>query len=213
MYRKEELRMKLQVDCLAVSGAHAPLLLATSLTARTGEVTLVAGDPGHGQIALALALGGRLAPSSGGIRIEGVHDAARLRSHVALVDVPDVTEPEEGLSVRAVIAEELAFSRQPARAGEVSTFLATKDGGHHAALRWEQLPIWLRTEWLADLASRRAGVDFLVLSSPDRFGGDPCDWWNVAKALANQGKGVIVQCTHASARLLSEPVRYELGVC
>jgi energy-coupling factor transporter ATP-binding protein EcfA2 len=204
--------MKLQADCVAVSGAHAPLLLATSVTARTGEVTLVAGDPGYGQVALALALGGRLAPSSGDVRFDGVDDPGLLRSHVALVDVPSVSEPEEGLTVRAVIGEELALSGQRARGSDVTAFLHTQDGGRHAGLRWEQLPSWLRTQWLADLAARRAAVDFLVLAGPDRFGGDPCDWWNVAKSLADRGKGVIVQCTHASARLLSEPVRYELGV-
>jgi ABC-type uncharacterized transport system ATPase component len=107
--------MKLQASCVAVSGTHAPLLLATSVTARTGEVTLVAGDPGHGQVAL--ALGGRLVPSSGDIRLEGVADAKVLRSRVALVDVPNVTEPEEGLAVRAVIGEELALSRQRAEGG------------------------------------------------------------------------------------------------
>jgi energy-coupling factor transporter ATP-binding protein EcfA2 len=204
--------MKLQADCVSVSGAHAPLLLATSVTARTGEVTLVAGDPGYGQVALALVLGGRLAPSLGKVRLAGADDPQALRSQVALVDVPSVTEPEEGLTVRAVIGEELALSRQRARGADVTRFLQTQDGGRHAGLRWEQLPSWLRTQWLADLASRRAAVDFLVLASPDRFGGDPMDWWNVAKALADKGKGVIVQCTHASARLLSEPVRYELGV-
>lgn len=204
--------MKLQADRVAVSGAHAPLLLATCVTARTGEVTLVAGDPGYGQVALALALGGRLVPSSGEVRLEGVDDSRLLRSHVALVDVPNVTEPEEGLTVRAVIGEELALSRQRARGRDVTTFLKTQDGVRQGGLRWEQLPSWLRTQWLADLASRRAAVDFLVLASPDRFGGDPCDWWNVAKSLADIGKGVIVQCTHASARLLSEPVHYELGV-
>jgi hypothetical protein len=41
--------MKLQAGAVAVSGAHAPLLLATSVTARTGEVTLVAGDPDTGR--------------------------------------------------------------------------------------------------------------------------------------------------------------------
>jgi hypothetical protein len=107
--------MKLQASCVAVSGTHAPLLRATSVTARTGEVTLVAGDPGHGQVAL--ALGGRLVPSSGDIRLEGVADAKVLRSRVALVDVPNVTEPEEGLAVRAVIGEELALSRQRAKGG------------------------------------------------------------------------------------------------
>jgi hypothetical protein len=204
--------MNLQADAVTVSGAHAPLLLATSVTAHTGEVTLVAGDPGYGQVALALALGGRLVPSSGDIRLEGVDDPGAFRSRVALVDVPNVTEPEEGLTVRAVIAEELALSHQRARAGDVRAFLAAQDGGRHGGLRWEELPSGLRTQWLADLAARRAGVDFLVLASPDRFGGDPCHWWKVAKVLADMGKGVIVQCTHASARLLSEPVAYELGV-
>jgi hypothetical protein len=150
---------RIQANSVAVAGTHAPLLLATSVTALTGEVTLVAGDPGYGQIALALTLSG-----------------------------------------------------QRARGADVTAFLLAMDGGHHARQRWEQLPTALRTQWLTELASRRAEVDFLVLASPDRFGGDPRDWWNVAKALADKGKGVIVQCTHASARLLSEPVRYELGV-
>ena len=204
--------MKLQADAVTVSGAHAPLLLATSVTARTGEVTLVAGDPGYGHVALALALGGRIVPSSGNVRLEGVDDLGALRSRVALVDVPGVSEPEEGLTARAVIAEELAFSGQRARAGDVTAFLAAQDGQRHGGLRWEQLPSGLRTAWLADLAARRRGVEFLVLASPDRFGGDPCHWWNVAKVLADRGKGVVVQCTHASARLLSEPVVFELGV-
>ena len=147
----------------------------------------------------------------GNVRLQGADDPRGLRSPVVLVDVPGVTEPEEGLTVRAVIAEELALSRQRARAADVRTFLQTRGGGRRGGLRWEQLPSWLRTQWLAELASRRGAVDFLVLASPDRFGGDPRDWWNVAKALADKGKGVIVQCTHASARLLSEPVRYELG--
>ena len=72
----------------------------------------------------------------------------------------------------------------------------------------------MRTQWLAELASRRADVGFLVLASPDRLGGDPRDWWDVAKAHAGDGKGVIVQCTHASARQPSfgpEPPRPAWG--
>lgn len=204
--------MRLQADGVAVSGTHAPLLLATSVTAHAGEVTLVAGDPGYGQTALALALGGRLVPTFGTISLAGVDNARLLRSRVALVDVPTVSEPEDGLSVRAVVAEELALSGQRAGRSHVTAFLQAEGGLHHRGLRWEHLPTWLRTQWLADLASRRGEVDFLVLASPDRFGGDPRDWWNVAKELADKGKGVIVQCTHASARLLGEPVRFELGV-
>jgi hypothetical protein len=204
--------MKLEADGVTVAGAHAPLLLPTSVTACIGEVTLVAGDPGYGNVALALALGGRLAPTSGNIRIGGVGDPELLRSHVALVDVPTITAPEDGIGVRAVIAEELALSGQRARSRDVTDFLQTLDARRRGRLRWEQLPPSVRTQWLAEIASRRAGIDFVVLTSPDRFGGDPQDWWDVAKGLAGNGKGVIVQCTHASARLLAEPVYYELGV-
>lgn len=204
--------MKLQADGVAVAGIHAPLLLATSLTARTGQVTLVAGDPGYGQVALALALGGRIALASGAITYGGVDDPILLQSHVALVDLANITEPEEGLTVRDVIGEELALAGQRAGGSDVTAFLQSQEGEEHARSRWEELPGWLRSQWLAELASRRSGVEFLVLASPDRFGGDPQVWWNVAKELAGKGKGVIVQCTHASARLLSAPIHYELGV-
>jgi len=155
--------VRLQADRVAVSGAHAPLLPATSVSARTGEVTLVAGEPGYGQaaLALALALGGRLVPSSGAVRLHGADDRRLLRSGVALVDVPSVTEPEEGLTVRAVIARSLrsrvnrpgpqtsADSCRPRTAGATAAFAGSSSRAGCGPSGWQ---IWrhvagLSTSW------------------------------------------------------------------
>lgn len=204
--------MKVVADRAAVSGAHAPLLLPTSFEATSGETTLVAGDPGYGHVALALALGGRLALSDGSITVGGSTDDAVRRRCCALVDLAGVSEPEDGLKVSAVIAEELAFAGAPSDRAAVRELLEADGAGDLAGHRWEQVPPARRTAWLAGTASRRPGVEVLVLAGPDRFGGDPRDWWAVAKDLAGQGFAVIVLASHASVRLLGEPLRYELGV-
>nr|WP_284289005.1 hypothetical protein [Angustibacter aerolatus] len=76
--------MRIACHDLTVRGAHGPMLQPTSLTATTGEVTLVAGQPGHGHTALALALAGRLVPAGGSVepgrRPRPVGAAARGRA-------------------------------------------------------------------------------------------------------------------------------------
>ncbi|QGN57886.1 hypothetical protein [Nostocoides sp. HKS02] len=63
-----------------------------------------------------------------------------------------------------------------------------------------------------DIAASRAQTRVLVLAAPDRLGGDPGHWWQTAQSLAASGLTVVVQCTHATARHLGQPVHYELGV-
>ena len=185
--------MTLNVHAAGVDGAHAPLLLPTSLTATSGEVTLVAGDPGYGHVALALAIGGRLRTSAGRITWGGSPDPALRRRHVALVDVPGVTEPEDGIRVSAVVGEQLALSRQRARGADVTAFLRRHEAGHRAGERWESLPSDLRTGWLVELTALRPDLDAVVLAGPDRFGGDPRRWWSAATSLADRGLAVVVQ--------------------
>jgi len=201
----------ISVEGVEVAGSHTPLLLPTSLEAASGEVTLVAGDPGYGHVALALVLGGRLLPTGGRVALDGDEDPATRQRQLALVDVTGVSAPEDGIPVRAVLAEELALAGQAARRADVDAFLQEHDAGELARRRWEELPADLRTAWLAGIAGRRHGVTALLLANPDRFGGHPRSWWAVARDLAGQGFAVIVQCTHASLRLLGEPVRFELG--
>lgn len=209
--------MSLVVDRLAVRGPHGPLLTPTSFTAETGEVTIVAGDPGPSGVALALAVGGRMRGATGTVTLgDGPGSptpARRLRETVALVDVPDVTEPDPVVPVRVVVGEELALAGLPAKLGDIHRFISEHaDGEDLAGLRWEQCPVDLHTRWLLWFASQRCGVQAVVLTHPDRWGGDPHDWYAAAREIADRGLIVVVTCTHASARLLGLTIDHEIGV-
>ncbi|HET8601460.1 MAG TPA: hypothetical protein VFL99_14115 [Segeticoccus sp.] len=197
---------------VAVDGPHAPLLLPTSLTARTGAVTLAVGDHGDAHVALALVLGGQLEPDAGRVTFGGSADPALRRRHAALVDVPGVTAPDPGVSVHDVVGEELALAHQPARRRHVRAVLEAQGLNGLAGARWESVPAEARTRVLTELAARRATVDLMVLAHPDRFGGRPDRWWRLAQDLAEQGLAVVVQCSHASARLLGAHDYAQLGV-
>jgi len=203
--------MRLTAHKASVAGVHGPLLLPTSLEAAGGEVTLVAGDPGHGHVALALALGGRAELASGSITLDGDAGPRLRRRHVALVDVPDVTSPDDAPSVRGVLAEELALAGLPSGRRAGTRFLVERNAGYLATRRFEHVPGHQRTAWLMEIAAQRPDVQVLVVAHPDRFGGDPHRWWEAARTLAGQGLTVIVQCTHATARQLGHDDAYELG--
>lgn len=204
--------MDLVAHDLAVAGLHGPLLLPTSLKATGGHVSVVAGDPGHGHVALALALGGRVPLASGTVTLDGDDSVALRRRHVALVDVPDVSAPEDALPVRAVVGEELALAGLPTGRAAVRRFLAEREALDEAGLRFEKLPGHERTTWLMETAAAREGVAVLVVAHPDRHGGDPHQWWSAAQGFADRGLTVVVQCTHATARQLGHFDTFELGV-
>lgn len=204
--------MELVVDAVGVAGARSPLLQPTSFVAPTARVTTIAGDPGYGQVALALALGGRVPLATGSVTLDGSADAALRRRHVALVDVPEVSAPEEGLALHHVVSEELAFAGRPSGRGAVARFLADHDVAVPAHTRFEELDPADRVRVLVHAAAERAETRVLVLANPDRRGGDPQVWWPVLTGLAADGLTVVVQLTHATMRLLELPVGAELGV-
>jgi energy-coupling factor transporter ATP-binding protein EcfA2 len=175
------------------------LLEPTSLTVRSGERLLVAGEPGHGHTALALALGGRLRVDAGAVELDGKRSGRLLRRSVALVDVPGVSEPDAVLPLGSVVAEELAMAGLPTRHGAVGAFLAARGMEHLASFPLEAVPPAARVRVLAEIAAQRPGVVALVLTVPDRFGGDPRAWWGLAAELAAVGYAVVVTCTDASA--------------
>lgn len=203
--------MELIADNVSVAGLHGPLLLPTTLVAHPGHVTLVAGDPGHGHVALALALGGRVPLASGVVTLGGDLSEQLRRRHVALVDVPDVTAPEDAVSIRSAVAEQLALAGRPASRAATRAFL----GGHgvdRVRDRFESLAPSMRTVLLMQAAASRAATRVLVVAAPDRFGGDPIGWYGAAESLAAEGLTVVVQVTHATARQLALTATFELGV-
>ncbi|MFE4464515.1 hypothetical protein ACFRCR_05265 [Oerskovia sp. NPDC056781] len=197
--------MQIAMDDVQVEGRRAPMLEATTLTLASGECVLLAGEPGHGHTALALVATGRLAPFTGTVTLVGddgttTTETADLRRVTAVVDVPGISEPDEALTVGDVVAEELSLAGQRSLPGHAKKWLDAHDLLDRRGDRVDELHGTLRTALLTSLASERADVRFLVLTLPDRHGGEPSGWWAVAESLAALGYGVLVQCTRSSAR-------------
>ncbi|MBC9734751.1 hypothetical protein [Nocardioides marmotae] len=190
---------------LQVLGRRSSILQLEALSIATGECVLVAGDPGQGHTALALAVTGRLSGLSGTvalIRDDGSvsTDPAALRRVTAVVDLPGISEPDDVSTIGTVAAEERAYAHRPSGRRAVRQWLATQRLSSRRHERVEDVPAADRTRVLASLAAERRGVRFIVLCLPDRHGGEPADWWALAQALASVGFGVLVQCQRSSAR-------------
>ncbi|MEL7976509.1 hypothetical protein AAG589_11655 [Isoptericola sp. F-RaC21] len=193
--------MQITLSGVRVEGRRDPMLEATDLAWSTGECLLVAGEPGHGHTALALVATGRFVPSSGTVRLDGatVRPSA-LRARTAVVDVPGISEPDDALTLADVVAEGLALAGRRSLPGDVTRWLEARGLTEDRGLRVDQLPGVVRTAVLAALATENPDVRFVVLTLPDRHGGDASGWWETARTLAASGLGVLVQCTRSSAR-------------
>jgi ABC-type cobalamin/Fe3+-siderophores transport system ATPase subunit len=197
--------VEIRAERAGVNGPHGPLLAPTSLRVRDGEITLVTGEPGPGHATLALALAGRIRPSSGTVTLDGRTDPAALRKHVALVDAPGVNEPEDGLRLCDAIAEELMNAGLPANRKAVRDWLQTRNAAEYTNERVDTVPAAVRTRLLIDVAAARPGVQALMIAEPDRHTSDPTTWWPKAVEQAERGLAVVVLCSPASASALPIP--------
>ena len=187
------------VSDVSVEGTHEPFVQGVDVVAPAGEVTVVGVDPGAAQVALALAIGGRVDLMTGRVTIGGSAARPELQLRTRLVDVADVTAPEDTLPLRAVVAEELALAERSSARKDVMAFLRDRALADRAERRWESLPPGLRTRLLLELGSWHPRVRVLVLGGPDRHGGDPHEWFEAARAIADRGLTVIVLCSPAIA--------------
>jgi ABC-type uncharacterized transport system ATPase component len=194
--------MELEATGISVRGPHAPMVQPTSVSVADHQVVLLTGYPGPGHVAASLALSGRLKPDTGSVRLDGKADPALLRQRVAVVDAPGITEPDDALPVQTVVGEELAIAGHKAGRKAVLNWLNEHDAAGHADKRFEHLPVDVRTRLLTELTVARPGVQVVVLTMPDRHGGDPHDWFALGRSLAAGGYGVIITCAEAAARLL-----------
>lgn len=188
---------------VSVRGTHEPFVSGIGFTAPAAEVTLVGADPGVGQVALALAVGGRVDLLTGSVSVGGSTDRAQLQLRTRLVDVPDVTAPEDALPLRAVVAEELALAERPSSRKDVAAFLRDRGLAELGGRRWESLPTGVRTSLLLELGAWHPQVRVIVLTGPDRHGGDPLEWFDAARSIADRGLTVIVLCAPATASTLA----------
>ncbi|GAA0574008.1 hypothetical protein [Kribbella sandramycini] len=197
--------MQLEATGISVDGPHAPMLRSTSVRVDEKQVVLLTGYPGPGHVAAALALSGRLKPDTGEVTLQGSSDPAVLRRKVAVVDAPGITEPDDALPVQTVVGEELAIAGRKAGRKAVLAWLNEHGAAEHADKRFEHLPVAARTRLLAELTVARPDVRVLILTMPDRHGGDPHEWYALGRDLADRGYAVLITCADTSARLLDVP--------
>jgi len=180
-------------------------LPVVTLRFESGRVTFGFAETEQRPTVLGLLASGRMHPDEGQVLIDGEADAAALRRRVALVDAPDVSSPEPNVSVSGVVAEELMF------AGHRATPLAARQWLEEHGLReagrlpMSNLQPAQRVRVLCELAALRDDVEGIVLVAPDRHGGDPRVWWDLAAGFAERGYAVLVIAGEA-ARLVLNPV-------
>ena len=182
-----------------MNGRRDDLLPPTSLQASRGELLLVTADRQDQRTALALALSGRMKPGGGTISWDGQAKIKQLRSAGALVDSPGVNEPEQHLSVRDLVSEDLGLVPRRSRGALSGTSWLKVHGFEDIAGLWtEQLPAGRRIELLAALALADPRVNLLVVDSPDRHSGYPADWLPRLEELAyDAGRPLAVVATVA----------------
>ena len=182
----------------AIGTGLAADLPALTLTIEAGEVTVIPVENDERPMVLSLLLGGRLALSAGGIT---PHDSER-RERVALVDTPFASEPSPGVALSVVVAEELSFARMPSTGKAVRAFLESHGLAEYASVPMRSLPSTARVLLLCELAAQRPGIDVLVVTSPERHGGDPAEWCSTLVAMTERGLTVVIITDTATSRLL-----------
>lgn len=190
------------MDVLLEQVGMGDALPATDAAFASGAVTLVVVETEQRPTVLGLIAAGRMKPASGRVLLDGVDDRRDLHARVALVDAPRASDPDPAVSLAGAIAEELLFAGLPGDPRSVRGWAAQLGVLDALATAVADLAPATRTRVLVELAILRDGVEAVVLASPDRHGGDPHDWWALARSIADRGFAVLVLASPASERVL-----------
>ena len=194
----------IEVEKLAINKGHIPIIEPTSLRIKQGDLTLIVGETEVSQVSFALSLAGRMKLSSGSVKIDNEENPELLQEMVALVDVPNISEPDDVMKLETIVGEELAIAGQKAMPKHARAFLQQNMISKYAKETFETLPNKIRYDVLMKLASIRPNTKVLLVVEPDRLGGKPEIWWKIAKKYNKLGFTVVVQCRESSARILGE---------
>ena len=190
----------MRVELSAVTkGKRGSALPQTTLAYETGTAVLARAETAQRPSVLGLIASGRMRPDTGTVRIDGDVDAAALRDRVALVDAPVVNDPATDVTVTGVVMEELMFAGLPGSRRDAALTLRQLDLADHSRTSMADLDPAARIRLLTELAILRDDVEGLVIVAPDRHGGDPLDWWRIARDVATRGFAVLVIAGDASA--------------
>jgi len=190
-------------------GRRSEALPPTTVGFESGRATLARAETEQRPTVLGLLASGRMRPDTGTVTIDGRADAAAIRRTVALVDAPDVSDPAPNVTVAGVAAEELMFAGVPSNPVSIARWLDDLGLRDVARIPIANVEPVVRLRLLTELAILRDDVEGLVLVSPDRHGGDPLEWWDLAKRLADRGFAVLVIAGDASAAAIGAAAMIE----
>ncbi len=195
--------MRIALDHAAIgTGLGAPVAPLTLVIA-PGVPAFVRVETAERPLLVSLLLGGRLRPDSGRVLVNGAADPDALRRATALVDTPVVAEASPGVPLAGIVAEEFSFAALPSSRGKVASFLALHGLADYAKLPLRTLPAADRVRMFAELALLRPGVSALVVTSPERHGGEPAGWYAALAAIAERGVSVAIVTDAATADALA----------
>jgi len=180
-------------DSVSVKGRHDLLVSPTSLQVTRGEVHLVVADPQISRTALALALSGRMKPSTGTVSWGHADSLKTLRQHTALLDSPEVNEPESHMKVRDLIAEDLALLPGPIWKKPRNKKWTALHGFDDVAKDWaDSLDPARRLELQLLLAAEDSRIELIVLDSPDRHDMQDDVWLDLLLEFAGSNRAFAI---------------------
>ncbi|MEV7632822.1 hypothetical protein AB0N64_10475 [Microbacterium sp. NPDC089318] len=194
--------MRVVLDGIS-KGRRGQVLPEMTLSFETGHARFVRAETEQRPTVLALIASGRMQPDSGRVTIDAEYDPAALRRRVALVDGPDVSDPHPGVTVAAVVGEELMFAGLGATPRHARRWLANLGFEDLAGAPIGAVDPAARVRILCELAVLRDDVAGLVIVSPDRHGGRPDGWWRISAEFAERGYAVLVIVGGAAAAVIS----------
>ncbi len=187
--------MLITLDRVRIGHGAGAALPEISLSYETGRATVVATETEQRPTVLSLVAAGRMRVDGGTV------SPANLRSVAALVDTPNVAEAPEDVALRRIVREELALAGSRLRADSV---LAEHGLADYARAPFGTVPPLARIRLLCELALLRPGVRAIVLTSPERHGAHPAEWWRLAQDIASRDVAVLVVTDRASADIIEQ---------
>ena len=171
-------------NSLAIAGRHQPLLEPTSLTVSRGQLLLVQAQPQTTRTALSLGLSARMRPSTGTVSWSGNTSLRAVRRISALVDSPEINEPEAHLKVRDLVAEDLALQPVPLwRRSSINAWLERHHLEHLADSWLDAIDPLDRLTLITRLSLEDHHIELAIFDSPDRHGIPEDDWLNHLQTL------------------------------
>jgi len=194
--------MRVQLERAAIGRGLGAAVPALDLIVDGPLPVVVAVQTDERPLLVSMLLAGRIRCDSGRVLVDGRDDADELRRRSALVDTPIVAEPTAGVALKTIVAEEFSFAGLPTSGRAVRAFLADHNLAEYASLPVRSLLPADRIRVLCELAVLRAGVDGIIVTSPERHGGEPSQWFGPLAGLAERGVTVTVVTDYATAAIL-----------